>query len=107
MNPLNSQSNGSLTGENLLFLVGCPRSGTTWLQRLLASHPRIRTGPESELFKYIGSQFALWRVHMERVRQGRGGSGLTGYFSDDEFVAVQKQYLCHLLGPMLRGVQPG
>ncbi len=31
-------------GQSLVFIVGCPRSGTTWLQRLLSCHPQIRTG---------------------------------------------------------------
>jgi hypothetical protein len=32
------------------FVVGAPRSGTTWLQQLLYVHPAIATGGESHLF---------------------------------------------------------
>ncbi len=32
------------------FLVGCPRSGTTLLQSLLAAHPRMTSFPESHFF---------------------------------------------------------
>lgn len=32
------------------FVVGAPRSGTTWLQQLLLVHPLITTGGESHLF---------------------------------------------------------
>ncbi|MBI3001835.1 MAG: sulfotransferase, partial [Deltaproteobacteria bacterium] len=40
-----------------MLIVGCPRSGTTWLQRLLASHPKIITGQESHVFdNYVGPQ---------------------------------------------------
>lgn len=35
-----------------LFLVGCPRSGTTLLQSLLAAHPEIASLPESRFFQY-------------------------------------------------------
>ncbi|MEL7035898.1 MAG: sulfotransferase [Cyanobacteria bacterium J06592_8] len=35
-----------------LFLVGCPRSGTTLLQSLLAAHPEIASLPESKFFQY-------------------------------------------------------
>ena len=31
----------------LVFLVGLPRSGTTWLQKLLGNHPQIGTAQES------------------------------------------------------------
>jgi glycosyltransferase involved in cell wall biosynthesis len=32
------------------FLVGCPRSGTTLLQSMLAAHPRLASFPESHFF---------------------------------------------------------
>jgi hypothetical protein len=35
-----------------LFLVGCPRSGTTWLQIVLGSHPKISTVRETHLFDH-------------------------------------------------------
>jgi hypothetical protein len=48
---------GGYQGHNLVFLIGCPRSGTTWLQRLLASHPQVRTVQETFLFpRYISPQ---------------------------------------------------
>ncbi len=33
-----------------IFLVGCPRSGTTLLQSLVASHPEVVSFPETHLF---------------------------------------------------------
>jgi hypothetical protein len=36
--------------EQLGFVVGAPRSGTTWLQQLLFVHPLVTTGGESHLF---------------------------------------------------------
>lgn len=36
--------------ERVAFVVGAPRSGTTWLQQLLFVHPEIATGGESHLF---------------------------------------------------------
>lgn len=36
-----------------LFLVGCPRSGTTLLQSLLGSHPEIASFPESHFFNHL------------------------------------------------------
>src|SRR5947208_13736749 len=35
----------------LLLVVGCARSGTTWLHRLLLSHPDV-VGPTSETFLF-------------------------------------------------------
>lgn len=36
-----------------LFLVGCPRSGTTLLQSLLAAHPDVASFPESDFFNHL------------------------------------------------------
>lgn len=41
------------TIQQRIFLVGCPRSGTTLLQSLLAAHPQIASFPESHFFKYL------------------------------------------------------
>ena len=36
-----------------LFIVGCPRSGTTLLQSLLAAHPKIASFPETHFFSSL------------------------------------------------------
>lgn len=36
-----------------IFVVGCPRSGTTLVQSLLAAHPRLASFPESHFFSAI------------------------------------------------------
>ena len=36
-----------------LFVVGCPRSGTTLLQSMLAAHPQIVSFPESHFFRHL------------------------------------------------------
>ena len=43
--------------ENLVFLVGSPRSGSTLLQRMVGSHSRVFTHPEPHLITplaYLG-----------------------------------------------------
>jgi hypothetical protein len=96
------------TGANLLFVVGCPRSGTTWVQRLLATDPRIRTGQESDVFDlYIGPQLRAWERELDPDSSGRGGVGLGCYFTDRAFRELLKGYLLQLLQPMVGGLQPG
>lgn len=93
-------------GSDLVFLIGCPRSGTTWLQRLLAAHPAVRTGQESYLFgSYIGPQLRVWSKH--RKDQGRGAIGLPCYFTEGEFREHLKRYALTLLEPMVAGLQAG
>jgi hypothetical protein len=89
-------------GNNLVLIVGAPRSGTTWLQKLLASHPLIKTGQESDVFdSYIGPQLRAWRRNISIERSGRGGVGLGCYFLEEEFIRNLKNYMDILLSPML------
>ena len=40
---------------DVVFVVGCPRSGTTWLTRMLVAHPAVTAfpGEESQLFSSL------------------------------------------------------
>lgn len=50
-----------------IFLVACPRSGTTLLQSLLAAHPHIYSLPETKFF-----QFAVPSYRKEPIRASLG-----------------------------------
>lgn len=103
------KNNGAgFTGENLVFIVGSPRSGTTWLQRMLASHPQVKTGQESRLFQYLGPQLRLWQEDMNAAKvSGHRGAGLVCYLNEAEFFAIQRTQLDAILTHMLKEVQPG
>lgn len=49
------------------FLVGCPRSGTTLLQSLLAAHPEIISFPESHFFRHL-TPITTWRKRLGLAR---------------------------------------
>ncbi len=102
-----SQSlNASYDGHNLVVVAGCPRSGTTWIQRLLASHSKIHTGPESHLFNHhIGPQLIAWDNSGDAKRSR--AVGLSCYFSREEFRSILKSHLIQLLEPMVRNLSPG
>lgn len=89
-------------GNNIVFIVGSPRSGTTWLQKLLSCHPKIRTGQESNLFDdYIGPQLRAWNRDLDPKKSGRGVIGLGCYFRQKEFLKILKKYMLALLRPMV------
>ena len=44
--------NETFTGQNLIFVISQPRSGSTLLQRILAGHPDIQTSAETWLMLY-------------------------------------------------------
>ena len=76
----------NIAKPELVFLVGLPRSGTTWLQKLLGNHPDIGTAQESHLFNhFLGSQITAWD-HMMAFEDGRGGIGVPAYQKEGEFL---------------------
>jgi hypothetical protein len=98
----------SYQGENIAFIVGCPRSGTTWLQRMLAEHPLIATGQESHLFDFhVGRQLQLWDYLVRETAASRGGVGMGCYISHQEYLALIRRFMHSLLRPILEHVPPG
>lgn len=65
-----------------LFIVGCPRSGTTWLQMLLSQHPAVATAQETHLFDgCVAGLQAAW----DRDRTDTRGVGLQAVITEQEF----------------------
>lgn len=94
-------------GSDLVFVVGCPRSGTTWVQRLLACCTGVRTGQESDVFdQYVGPQLRHWRRDLSGASSARG-VGLGCYLGEDEFMGALRGYMLTLLAPMRGQLAPG
>lgn len=81
-----------------ILIGGCPRSGTSWLQFLLASYPGAVSTRETHLYdKYLGPM-SEW-FSRENVLQGR--DGLSDIFSRDEF---EREILAPIAGTVWRRI---
>lgn len=90
-------------GSNIAFILGCPRSGTTYVKSLLAYHPKVRTGRESYLFAwYLGPLIKRWN----KPRVGSGFPGLQSYLTKEEFHQVLYETSDKLLGFMAPNMGP-
>ncbi len=70
-----------------VFLVGCARSGTSWLQIMLASHPAIATVRETHLFdNYLGLLYQAWRNEADNLSR----DGLRGILIEDDLDRAAK-----------------
>jgi hypothetical protein len=88
-----------------LFVVGAPRSGTSWVQRLAAEQPGVATVPELHLFsRYLRPLMAAWRSEVARLDPvitalGAGEAphrrliGLPTCLSEERFEAVARGFL--------------
>ena len=62
------------TPNQHLFVVGAPRSGTTWLQLLLSKHPAVATAQETHFFSgYINAWVQLWNGEQSRTNGRKVG----------------------------------
>lgn len=76
-------------GSDLLFIVGCPRSGTTWLQLLLAQHPAVATINETHLFEhFVGPALDRW----DELAEGPRELGIASVMERGEFVERQRAF---------------
>lgn len=65
-----------------VFLISAPRSGSTWLQRMLQAHPRICGGEESHFFTVFSSP---WNVGYEIADLADGRCGPLAYLPGDRY----------------------
>jgi len=87
----------------LIFLVGAPRSGTTWLQLLLSASPAIATAQETHLFNvYLRSLFVCWKSH----RDGQAPIGLPHVFGETEYLALIRELAAKVMMHIL-AAKPG
>lgn len=79
----------TLAGKRIVFLIGAPRSGTTWLQLLLSRSPRIATANETHLFTgYLRSLFSTWDLHHGNAR----AVGLHHLLGEEEYFGLVRNF---------------
>ncbi len=82
MTPTLDRAEEILHGKKLAFLVGAPRSGTTWLQLLLARSPSVVTAQETHLFSaFLRSMVERWTDD----RRTGAKVGVVKVLNDDEY----------------------
>jgi hypothetical protein len=99
--------------RNDMFIVGPARSGTSWLQTMLAEHPDVASPPETELFSsYVVPMERTWARDRGRVRRAvrdRGRQlayGLATALTDDEFTMLERDVYAAVRDRVV-GAKPG
>lgn len=97
---------GESLQESLVFVIGPPRSGSTMLQRMLASHSQVATHPEPHLvtpLAHLGIWATVERAPYDHINaalaQREFVAALPG--GEQTYWAACRAYLDGLYGPML------
>jgi hypothetical protein len=89
--------------DRVIFVEGAPRSGTTWLVSLLATHPEIAgVGAESHMF-----DFGVDRLFDNLEQRDPNLRGLTSYLDREELVDLVRDLCDGILLAMRSHVSAG
>ncbi len=90
-----------IENRQCLFIIGAPRSGTTWLQAMIGAHPSVCTTAELMLFNhYIALWVDAWDIQMRLQREG-SIIGLPTVWTEDEFYKFLGDFLKQVYERML------
>lgn len=80
--------------ENIVFIIGCGRSGTTWLHLMLGSHEQIATGQESQLFhNYIRPMRDRWLMEINYPKDSNlRFHGISSYIKEEQFYGLLRNF---------------
>ncbi len=101
--------------SDLVFVVGAPRSGTSWLQQLLGAHPQAVTPHETCVVEYLAPLVRRWEHERAEVRQAAQSIGVRGArrphglpvaLTDEDFVAFCR-VLVDKVRDSCRALKPG
>lgn len=86
-------SEGHLDGNRCVFVIGAPRSGTTWLQRMIESHPDVASVPfELTVFsRYLAPLVKGYELEETALKEGRWRQGLAALYERPEFDEFVRQ----------------
>jgi hypothetical protein len=84
-------------GAAPVLIVGAPRSGTTWVQRLLLADPRFCGGQESHFFVSFGRVLR----DFDHKRDMPRSHGLSHYWSREDFVSTLRGLWLRTVAPVI------
>jgi hypothetical protein len=96
-----------LKEEQLIFIISQPRSGSTYLQRLLSNNPKVNTCSEPWLLLQFANQIkpALLSAGFNNTLANDAFQDYLAKFPELDFKTAIKQLILKLYGPMALGYE--
>jgi len=85
-----------ISDKEFVFIIGAPRSGTTWLQAMLAAHPSVcSTIDELKLFDFFTVPLEQGWNYLIGLQTATGGgrNGLAAMWTDAEFYDFLSEFV--------------
>ncbi|SDT86173.1 Sulfotransferase family protein [Verrucomicrobium sp. GAS474] len=93
-----------LEEKQFIFVVGSPRSGTTWFQYLIGSHPQVASTFELTMFEsYLNSWRYHWKEEQEQGVVSSISRGLAHLWREEQFDAFLREFLERCYASVLEG----
>ena len=93
-----------MLGRQFIYIIGAPRSGTTWLQMMLGAHPAVCTTVELTLFSlYTAPWIDAWEREARVVARGGPETGLRHLWTEEEFYAFLREFVERAYGRVVEG----
>src|SRR5687767_14288281 len=91
-----------LESKDFLFIIGSPRSGTTMLQILLASHPHVASTVEQTVFNnYVAQWLETWSMEVRNLEERGWKLGLPILWSENELLEFLQEFLRRVYAKVL------
>jgi hypothetical protein len=90
-----------------VFIVGCPRSGSTWTTFLLSHHPQVATFQHAKVFDYLIGMQRWWRNKTSFSFIVNPSGTATADSGDDDTLRLKQVLPEEALYPLLRPVVDG
>jgi LPS sulfotransferase NodH len=90
--------------KQFVFIIGAPRSGTTWLQAMVAAHPSVcSTIDELKLFDFFTVPLEEGWQYLLSLKKDTGGgrNGLAAMWTDREFYEFLSEFVGRVYSQVL------
>lgn len=83
--------------KQFIFIIGSPKSGTTWLQIMIGAHPLVCTTVELTLYSnYTAPWIKAWKYEADNIEQGRWNQGIPFLWTEDEFYDFLREFIARV-----------
>lgn len=97
------QTSVAMTNKQFVFIIGSPRSGTTWLHSILGDHSAVASIAPVELThfsNYLPALMDRWDAQKKNLAEGIT-QGLPAIWSDEEFLEFIYSFTAKVYGKVL------